>query len=56
LNVLKQKSQWLAILLTDLSLAEEEIVILYGKRWDRCLLQDDKFGLETYSGIPGSLP
>jgi len=30
----KQKSQWLALLSTDLSLSEEEIVILYGKRWD----------------------
>ena len=30
----KQKSQWLALLTTDLSLSEEEIVTLYGKRWD----------------------
>jgi hypothetical protein len=30
----KQKSQWLALLSTDLSLSEEEIVTLYGKRWD----------------------
>jgi len=29
-----QKSQWLALLSTDLSLSEEEIVTLYGKRWD----------------------
>jgi hypothetical protein len=34
LNVLKPKSQWLALLAADLSLAEEEILILYGKRWD----------------------
>jgi hypothetical protein len=30
----KQKSQWLALLSTDLSLSEDEIVTLYGKRWD----------------------
>ena len=30
----KQKSQWLALLSTDLSLSEEEIITLYGKRWD----------------------
>ncbi|MDK2897375.1 MAG: hypothetical protein PWP04_1495 [Candidatus Atribacteria bacterium] len=30
----KQKSQWLALLSTDLTLSEEEIVTLYGKRWD----------------------
>ena len=30
----KQKSQWLALLTTDLSLSEEEIITLYGKRWD----------------------
>ena len=30
----KQKSQWLALLTTDLTLSEEEIVTLYGKRWD----------------------
>ncbi|MDI9595048.1 MAG: hypothetical protein QM279_07475 [Atribacterota bacterium] len=56
MNVLKEKSQWLALLAADLSLVEDKIVTLYGKRWDKCLLQDDKIGLETYSGIPGSLP
>jgi hypothetical protein len=30
----KQKNQWLALLSTDLSLSEDEIVTLYGKRWD----------------------
>ena len=30
----KQKSQWLALLSTDLSLSEDEIITLYGKRWD----------------------
>jgi len=30
----KQKSQWLALLTTDLTLSEEEIIALYGKRWD----------------------
>jgi hypothetical protein len=30
----KQKSQWLALLTTDLNLSEEEIVTLYGKCWD----------------------
>jgi len=30
----KQKNQWLALLSTDLSLSEEEIITLYGKRWD----------------------
>ncbi|MCX6089888.1 MAG: hypothetical protein NTX88_05905 [Candidatus Atribacteria bacterium] len=29
-----QKTQWLALLSTDLSLSEEEIVTPYGKRWD----------------------
>jgi len=56
LNVLKEKSQWLALLAADLSLAEDKIVTLYGKHWDRCLLQDGEISLETYSGIPDSLP
>jgi hypothetical protein len=56
LECFKKKSQWLALLAADLSLAEDKIVTLYGKRWDGCLLQDDKILLETYSGIPGSLP
>ena len=30
----KQKNQWLALLTTDLTLSEEEIITLYGKRWD----------------------
>jgi hypothetical protein len=30
----KQKNEWLALLSTDLTLSEEEIVTLYGKRWD----------------------
>jgi hypothetical protein len=51
----KQKSQWLALLSTDLSLSEDEIVTLYGKRWDKCLLQDGGILLETHSGIPGSI-
>jgi hypothetical protein len=47
----KQKSQWLALLSTDLSLSEEEIVTLYGKRWDGGLLQDGEILLETGSGV-----
>ena len=47
----KQKSQWLALLTTDLSLSEEEIVTLYGKRWDGCLLQNGEIVLETGSGV-----
>ena len=51
----KQKSQWLALLSTDRSLSEDKIITLYGKRWDGCLLQDGEIGLETHSGIPGSI-
>ncbi len=50
----KQKSQWLALLSTDLTLSEEEIVTLYGKRWDGGLLQDDKILPQTHSRISGS--
>ena len=46
-----QKSQWLAMLSTDLTLSEEEIVTLYGKRWNGGLLQDGEILLETGSGI-----
>ncbi|NMC59491.1 MAG: hypothetical protein GYA51_08950 [Candidatus Methanofastidiosa archaeon] len=46
----------MALLAADLSLVEDKIVTLYGKHWDRCLLQDDKIGLKTYFGIPDSLP
>ena len=51
----KQKDQWLALLSTDLSLTEEEIIALYGKRWDGCLLQNDQILLKTHSGIPSSI-
>jgi len=39
------------MLSTDLTLSEEEIVTLYGKRWNGGLLQDGEILLETGSGI-----
>ena len=51
----KQKNQWLALLPTNLSLSEDKIITLYGKRWDGCLLQNGEIVLETHSGISGSI-
>jgi hypothetical protein len=52
----KQKSQWLALLSTDLTLSEDKIVTLYGKRWDiEVFFKMVKSVLKLTLGIPGSI-
>jgi len=55
-----KKSEWLAILSTDVDLSEEEIIELYGKRWDiepfhkvlkSTLKLEKEFQLRSFDGI-----
>jgi len=55
-----KKSDWLAILSTDITLSDEEIVRIYGKRWDievffkmikQCLNLNKEVSLRNFDGI-----
>ena len=54
------KRDWLAILSTDITLSDEEIVRIYGKRWDievffkmmkQCLNLNNEVALRSYDGM-----
>jgi hypothetical protein len=54
------RKDWIALISTDISLSEEEIIALYGKRWDiepfhkilkSCLHLTDEFQLRSFDAI-----